>query len=302
MAEGHSDTQDRIEGLRERLTELLAEWGAEMSGVLTELEQCRTQLRAVEGDTAERDREMASLGERLRGQDELINALKGDAEAASELRRDLNERELEIERMKSELDSKKELIGALRRDAENTERLKSEAKRRDGELEELRAAKNRLEAEVRRLEEAVASLTEAADADSSEEAAEIESLRTELEARKSMIKSLRADAERAHALEGRLEEKRDIVRQLEATINRHANTIVELKRNADVWKRKYRSLKGVESTTVTNAELPAFADTDIPEIPEPTGDPEANGERTIAIDMRRSLIEARRTAQSRQQK
>src|SRR6185436_1091820 len=109
--------------------------------------------------------------------------------------------------------------------------------------------------------------------------------------------SLRADQERAAALEASLEEKRDVIQQLEASINRHSNTITELKRGAEGWKRKYQALKGASST----ATVPALSETDIRSIEqldktaieqlqktaieqlEKTMEPK--GDATIAIDM-----------------
>jgi hypothetical protein len=64
-----------------------------------------------------------------------------------------------------------------------------------------------------------------------------------------------------------------------------------------MWKRKYQALKGDSPTATTSVNLPSLSDTDVRVIEaiEKSGDgnkPEA----TIAIDMRRSLLEARRTA------
>ena len=63
-------------------------------------------------------------------------------------------------------------------------------------------------------------MREAAEAKVSEEQGEIDALRAELEARKTVIKSLRADQERVAALQKSLEEKREVVEQLEASMNR----------------------------------------------------------------------------------
>src|SRR5690606_12378732 len=158
------------------------------------------------------------------------------------------------------------------------------------------------ETEAHELKRTIQELEQNAAQDSADETAEIESLRAELEARKSLIRSLRADAERAQVLESRLEERRQLVQQLEATINRHANTIVELRRAAEAWKRKYRALKGTDGTTTTpSLESLTATDTRTPTIPPlPEGMAGSDGavpERTIAIDMRRALLEARRAAQ-----
>src|SRR5690606_7783681 len=109
-----ADRDTTTGALRERLTDLLADWGAEMSSVITELEQARNRLDAMDAESARRDKEIAELGQRVRGQDELIGTLKGDAEAVAELRRELRERDLEIERLSSQLERSQELIDDLR--------------------------------------------------------------------------------------------------------------------------------------------------------------------------------------------
>jgi len=298
-----TDQDATTDALRERLTDLLAEWGAEMSAVITELEQTRQRLASVDDESARNDRAVTELEERVRGQEELIAALQADAEAAPELRRELNARDIEVERLKSELESKQELVKVLRRDAEEADRLKADVRRKEQEISGLHREKSRLEMEVRELKQAIEELEQTAAQDSADETAEIESLRAELEARKSLIRSLRADAERAQVLESRLEETRHLVQQLEATINRHANTIVELRRASETWKRKYRALKGTDGATTTPS-LESLTATDtktptIPPIPEAFagGDGAAVPEQTIAIDMRRALLEARRAAQ-----
>ena len=111
-----------------------------------------------------------------------------------------------------------------------------------------------------------------------------------------MIKSLRADQERVTALQASLEEKRDIIEQLEASINRHSNTIAELRRSADTWKRKYQALKGDSPTATTSVNLPSLSDTDVRVIEQLEKSSGGKTDATIAIDMRRSLLEARRTA------
>jgi predicted RNase H-like nuclease (RuvC/YqgF family) len=196
----------------------------------------------------------------------------------------------------SELESKKELVRALRRDGDGADRLKNESKQKDRELEELRAKVQRAEAKASEAAEQLAVLRETSASKANEEQAELETLRSELEARKTVIKSLRADQDRVTALQASLEEKRDVIEQLEASINRHSNTIAELRRSADTWKRKYQALKGDSPTATTSVNLPSLSDTDVRVIEqfEKTGG--GKNDATIAIDMRRSLLEARRTA------
>ena len=94
---------------------------------------------------------------------------------------------------------------------------------------------------------------------------------------------------------GPVDEIAEVIEQLEASINRHANTIAELKRSAETWKRKYQSLKGA-GTTDTSAHIPALSDTDVRAMEMLEKTVESKSDSTIAIDMRRSLLEARRTA------
>jgi hypothetical protein len=84
-----SETEISIAELRERLDALLADWGADASVVLTELERRRQSLERLWTDTASRQSETANLEKRLRGQSELIETLKGEAAEAAELRRAL---------------------------------------------------------------------------------------------------------------------------------------------------------------------------------------------------------------------
>ena len=287
-----------IQGLRDRLTGLLADWGAELALVLKELEEKRARVAELEGGAAGRKDELETLQQRIDGQNTLIEALRGDAEEVSKLRAEVRSRDLEFERVSSELESKKELVRALRRDGDGADRLKNESKQKDRELDELRAKLQRAEARASEAANDLASMRETMAGKVSEEQAEIDALRSELEARKTVIKSLRADQDRVTALQGSLDEKRDIIEQLEASINRHSNTIAELRRSVDTWKRKYQALKGDSPTATTSVNLPSLSDTDVRVIEQIEKSTGGKNEATIAIDMRRSLLEARRTAQS----
>ncbi len=72
--------------LRDRLTGLLADWGAELASVLKELEEKRARVAELEGGAAGRADEVEELKQRIDGQNTLIEALRGDAEEASKLR------------------------------------------------------------------------------------------------------------------------------------------------------------------------------------------------------------------------
>ena len=289
------ERQVSIPAVRDRLTGLLADWGAELSLLLKELEDSRARVAELESATVGRSDELEQLSHRVAGQESLIETLKVDAEEASKLRKEVRSKDLEIERLASELDSKKELIRALRRDAEGADRLKADAKVKDKEIERLRREAAQAELRVNEALAEAAALRESATGRENEESAELEAMRAELEARKTMIKSLRADQERVTALEANLDEKREVIEQLEASINRHANTIAELKRNAETWKRKYNSLKGAPPTE-TSTQVPALTETDVHAIQQLEKAAAGPADATIAIDMRRSLLEARRAA------
>jgi chromosome segregation ATPase len=291
-----TDRHTAIQTVRDRLTGLLADWGAELSMVLKELEETRARVAELEGRRASHDGELEGLHKRLEGQNTLIEALKADAEEASKLRKEVRGKDLDFERVSSELESKKELIRALRRDAEGGDRLKADSKIKDREIEELKAQVNRAERRNEELGRELAAAREAVAGKSDEESAELESVRAELEARKTMIKSLRADQERVGVLEASLEEKREVIEQLEASINRHVSTVAELKRAAEAWKRKYQAMKGAGSTSATSVSMPALSETDVRAIEQLEKTHEPKNDATIAIDMRRSLLEARRTA------
>jgi len=286
-----TDGNATIQALRERLTGLLADWGSELAVVLKELEEKRARVDELEGSVAGRHDEVEQLRKRVEGQNTLIEALRGDAEETSKLRAEVRARDLDLERVNSELESKKELVRALRRDSDGGDKLKNEVKQKDREIDELKA-------KVQRAERQAAEAVEAA-SKASDDKGEIEALRSELDARKSLVKSLRADQERVVSLQKSLEEKREIIEQLEGSINHHANTIADLRRNVENWKRKYMALKGDSPTATTSVNLPALSDTDVRVIEQASN---GKSDATIAIDMRRSLLEARRTAASKNEK
>ena len=291
-----ADRPASIQGLRDRLTGLLADWGAELALVIKEIEEKRARVVELEGRQQSRADELEMLKKRLDGQDQLIDTLKAEAEDASKLRKEVRAKDLEFERVSSELDSKKELVRALRRDAEAADRLKADAKAKDRSVEELKSELQKAERRIEEQAKEMSSMREAA-GKASDESAELEAVRAELEARKVMIKSLRADQDRVAALEAGLDEKREIIRQLEASLNRHSNTIIDLKRSAEAWKRKYHAAKGHSATAETSVTLPTLSESDVRAIGQLDKDGETKtDESTIAIDMRRSLLEARRTS------
>src|SRR5262245_34307305 len=229
-----------IQGLRDRLTGLLADWGAELVEILRELEEKRKRVAELEGGAAGRSDEVEQLKQRIEGQDTLIEALRSDSEDAARLRAELRTRDLEFERVSSELESKKELVRALRRDTDGVDRVRTESRR---EVEELKGKLQRAEAQVAKASAELAALREAGN-NKKDEQAELEALRADLEARKTLLKSLRSDQERIAPLQASLQEKQEIIAQLETAMNKNSSTIAELRRSAETWKRKYFALKG----------------------------------------------------------
>jgi chromosome segregation ATPase len=280
--------------LRERLTSLLADWGAEMSMLLRELDETRKKLAEQSAGYENYGKNLKTLEDRVSGQSELIETLRAEAATAGELRGEVRAKDLENERLASEVESKQDLIRVLRRDAEGVERLKAEAKAKDQASDALQKERRKAEKQVEDLRAELESLRESADDDNSEGAAELQAVRAELEARKALIKSLRADADRVATLETRLEEKREIVANLEASINKHVETIAELKRTSEQWKKKYQALRGRNTPATT--ELPELSETDVAALQQLDTTDVAKPEHTIAIDMRRPLSEARRKA------
>ena len=286
-----TDSTPTIQGLRDRLTGLLAVCGAELAGVLKEREEKPARVAELEGAAAKSE-EVDQLKQQVDGQTQLIETLRVDAEEAQKLRAEVRTRDLEFERVSSELESKKELVRALRRDTDGVDRVRTESRR---EVEELKAKLQKAEAQAKKAAAELATVRETSDSKKSEEH-ELEALRADLEARKSLIKSLRSDQERIAPLQATLQEKQEIIAQLEAAMNRHSNTIAELRRSVETWRRKYLALKGDSPTATTSVTLPALSDTDvriIEQVDKKGGG--VNQQATIAIDMRRSLLEARRS-------
>ncbi len=269
-----ADLDTPIETIRGRLTQLLADWGAEMSVVLKDLEDLR---------------------ERVDGQDNLIKTLRADAEEAGDLRKALQASELEAEKLRAELESKRDLVKVLRKDADIAAELEKELKSKDREYANLSKTNEDLESRLAETEQRLAKAEDSI-AQSEDETTELKAIRAELDAKTSLIKSLRTDAERAEALEDRLDEKRATIAELEKSVDSQAATIAELKDSVRRWKDRYGALKSAhdiaDSMITTMPDVAAaVADGEV--------DPDAEtlidtiAERTLAINMRESLEDAR---------
>ena len=283
------DLKTPISTMRERLTGMLADWGADFSTLLKELEHKRALLQAIEAEAANTSHEIEAIHKRVKAQDTLIKTLKNDADETVTLRKEVRNKDRELEKKKSEIDSKHVLIDALRRDLKEVKQLKGAIKTKEKENTRLVKEKEQAQQRAEKLTEEIKILNASAlmgiDATT-----ELEAVRAELDVRKTLIESLRGDAERAQALETQLEEKRDVVSKLEASVDRHVSALAESQQSVAAWKEKYASLKSGNSSSestlvreVTGEELRAQERAE--DFSEDLTD------ATTPHDMRKSLLE-----------
>ncbi len=283
------DLKTPISTMRERLTGMLADWGADFSTLLKELEHKRALLQAIEAEAANKSHEIEAIHKRVKAQDTLIKTLKNDADETVTLRKEVRNKDRELEKKKAEIDSKHVLIDALRRDLKEVKQLKGAIKTKEKENTRLVKEQEQAQQHAANLAEEVKILNASAlmgiDATT-----ELEAVRAELDVRKTLIESLRGDAERAQALETQLEEKRDVVSKLEASVDRHVNALAESQQSVAAWKGKYASLKSGNSSSestlvreVTEKELQAQERAE--DFSEDLTD------ATTPHDMRKSLLE-----------
>ena len=250
------DLKTPISTMRERLTGMLADWGADFSTLLKELEHKRALLQAIEAEAANTSHEIEAIHKRVKAQDTLIKTLKNDAEETVSLRKEVRNKDQELEKKKSDIDSKHVLIDALRRDLKEVKQLKGTIKTKEKENTRLVKEKEQAQQRAAKLTVEIKILNASAlmgiDATT-----ELEAVRAELDVRKALIESLRGDAERAQALETQLEEKRDVVSKLEASVDRHVSTLAESQQSVTTWKEKYTSLKSPDSSSDA-ATVPAL--------------------------------------------
>lgn len=299
-----TDINQTFDSLQERLESIRAELEKGFAGVAGDLDAVRDAARELQTAGSSHDKKLRQLEERAEGQSELIETLTSEAEEARSLRREVRERDLEVERLNSELDSKKELIKALRQQLGEVDQLKATARQHDKKIFEQQHELDRKQKDLDLANEQIESLkaeltveNEKAADDTAADNAELIALRSELDARKAMIKSLRADVERAGALEGQLADKRAAISALEESIDHHVDTIAELRRSVEGWKKKYEAAKGerVVKPEETLAEPPEFTDTEIEALKALDAVADGPPDRTVAIDMRDALKEARRS-------
>ncbi len=291
-----------IRDIRKRTTKLLADWGADFSVLLKELEEKRARLKDLETAAAGQSQEVEALSKRVEAQDTLIESLNSEADKTATLKAAIHKKDLEIEKKNSEIDSKHVLIDALRRDAEGVGQLKGDGMAKDEAISRLTQEKQQAQQHAAKLTEEFKILT-ASTLTGVDAVAELDAIRAELDARKSLIESLRGDAERSQALEGQLEEKREVISTLETAMDRHVSTIAELKQSVTAWKSQYAAFKSLnpasKSKSGTAPEAPEPAG-EQPQAPEVAEDPsEDKLEATSPHNMRESLSEAQQMARSK---
>ncbi len=283
--------------IRERLTELLTGWGGDVSILLDELEEKRARLQELEAAAANQSDEVKALNRRVEAQESLIESLRREADETATLRREIHDKNLELEKKRSDIGSKHELIDALRRDAEGIGRLKGDSRVKDQEIARLTREKQQALQQAAEITGKFKILT-AATLTGIDTAVELEAIRAELDARKSLIESLRGDAERAADLETQLEEKRFVISTLETTIDRHVSSIAELQQSVAASKAQYAALKLSDSSPASAiaAALPELTDADLQAeevVEDVSGDLK---DPTTPVDMRESLLAAEQTA------
>ncbi len=275
--------------IRERFTGMLADWGAAFSTLLKDLEEKRALLQELEAEAAKKSHEIEAVHKRVKVQDTLIETLKIEAEEAGTLRKAIRVKDRDLEKMKSEIDSKRVLIDSLRRDIKKIGQLKGAIKTKYKENAHLVKEKQHAQQHAAKLMEEIKILNASAlmgiDAET-----ELEAVRAELDVRKTLIESLREDAERVQALEVQLKEKRNVISKLEASIDQHVSTLAESQQSVTTWKEKYASLKSRDRSSES---------TIVPELTEVEPQAQESAEdisedltaETAPHDMRKSLLE-----------
>lgn len=296
------DLETNVARLHDRLDAIRDEIEGEFQALYAELDEARGEAEQLKSADSDQDKRVKQLEERAEGQSELIATLTQEAEEARALRAEVRDRDLEIEKLESKLSSKDDLVSALRRQVDEGEQLKAAAKQHDKKIFEQQHELDRKQKELDRSASKIAELKDELRTESERAAtetvvdnAEIESLKAELDVRKTLIKSLKEDAERADALEAQLEAKRDAISSLEDAIDQHADTIAELRRSIDAWKEKYSAAKGEKffDGDCTMTELPSLTDTEVDVLKELETSDTDTPAATVAIDMRDALKEAR---------
>ena len=197
-----------------------------------------------------------------------------------------------LEQQLDELTSLRELVSS--QDVEISD-LRQRAQEQDDQYAELEAKHEQACARISELESRPAAQDGAAMQLNSRQQAEFEAMRTELAARKSVVKNLRADAERGKALEAEIAHNREVIATMRQSIERDAKLMAELKLSASRWERKYLKLAEAGSSEPSHetdfSYSTAFSETVATMFLAESA--EVYGEKTIVIDMTEPLREAR---------
>ena len=295
-----ADEETSIGAIRKRTTKLLSEWGADFSVLLKDLEEKRARLKDLEASAAGQSTEVEALNKRIEAQDALIKSLNSEADATARLKAQIHSKDLELEKKTSEINSKHQLIDALRQDVEGAGRLKGDGEAKDQAISQLKREKQEAQHHAAKLTEEFKILT-ASTLTGVDAVAELDAIRSELDARKSLIESLRGDAERSEALDTQLEEKRHVISTLETSIDRHVSTIAELKQSVNAWKSQYVALKSLNPSEETISDPavsePMEKEQQAPGRAEDVGEDQTDA--TTPHDMRDVLSEAQQMARTK---
>ncbi len=285
------DLEKPISTLRERVTGMLVDWGADFATVLEELEEKRTLLQEIEVEADSQSHDVEALHERVKVQDTQIETLKIEAEEAATLRKEIHDKDRELEKKKSEIDSKHELIDSLRQEVKEVGQLKGAIKTKDKENARLVKEKKHAEQHTAKLTEEL-KISNASALIGIDATAELDAVRAELDVRKTVIESLRVDAERAQALEAQLNEKRDVISKLEASVDQHVSTRAGSQQSVTTWKEEPASLKSPDPSSE------AVTDPVLRELNEKAPS-SVDLLRTLAIDMTKPRLEGQLKARER---
>lgn len=168
--------------------------------------------------------------------------------------------------------------------------LTKTSKERDSKFAELEKELKAARTRVDELERQQGALDQPGQESKVSQQAELEAMRAELAARKSLIKSLRTDAERGKALEKEIAGNREVLAKMKTSIERHTKTIAELRRGADSWERKYRELAETAGKRLSRESdgVPRGTAAAAPAAQRA----EVDGTKTIVIDMTEPLRKA----------
>lgn len=314
--------EPQLDAVRDRLSRLLSEWGGEVSSLLFELGQKRGRLVELEAAASEQAGELEAMRSRVQDHEELIASLRQTSQEASTLKSEARQKDLDIERLAGELKTEQEIGQALRKQAERADDLASALQIKEREVQQGRDERAQLAARIEdlngKLNDLEADCERRGDSESAElvavrgeleqmrdhldvtrgeldaTRAELDATRAEVEARKALIKSLRADADKAAVLESMLEEKSQIIRQLEQSADRNEPTIAQPRGRVD---ESHADPDGEDTTIAARVDPPAaFSEAELAEIQdadETTAPGDAEDVDTISIDVRKTLEEVR---------